>query len=236
MKVADVMSRNPLSVTPNTTIVEVGRVMLQHRISGLPITDENGKIIGVVTEGDLLRRAETGTERHRARWLELLLGPGRMAADYVDAHARKVGEVMTNDVVVVAPSDDLAAVVRQMEKHRIKRLPVVENDRLVGIVSRADLVRALVDELTQAASARVAPTSDEDIKSAITTVIDKEPWGPRSTIEVVIKDGVVHLHGTVIDERERRAVVVAAENAPGVKAVEDHLIWVEPNTGVVFGG
>jgi CBS domain-containing protein len=236
MKASEIMTRGPISVTPEATIAEAARLMLQHRVSGLPVTDSNGLVVGVVTEGDLLRRAETGTERHRARWLEFLVGPGRLAGDYIDAHARKVGEVMTSEVTVAAPQDDLAGVVRLMEKRHIKRIPIVDDRKLVGIVSRADLVRALVHNLTEeAASGAARAMTDDEIHDRIVKIIDKEPWGPRFSIEIAVKNGIVDLHGTVTDDRERTALKVAAETIPGVKAVRDHLVWVEPTTGFVIG-
>jgi CBS domain-containing protein len=236
MKAADVMTREPMSVTPQTTIVEAAQLMLQHRISGLPVTDAKGEIVGVVTEGDLLRRAETGTERHRSTWLTFLVGPGRLAGDYASTHARKVSEVMTRDVAVVAPSHELAVVVGLMEKHRIKRVPVVEKGKLVGIVSRADLVRALVQSLTQEAVAHAHESiADETIHDRILEIVNKEPWGPRFSIDVSVKAGVVDLHGTITDDRERTALIVAAEGVAGVKAVKDHVVWVEPTSGFVVG-
>jgi CBS domain-containing protein len=236
MKVVDVMTGAPMSVTPETAIVEAARLMLQHHISGLPVTDGKGEIVGLVTEGDLLRRVETGTERHRSSWLALLMGPGRLASDYVGAHARKVGEVMTRDVAVVAPGDDLAVVVGLMEKRHIKRVPVADKGKLIGIVSRADLVRALVHRLTQDAKFEAHnEVADETIHDRILKVIDREPWGPRFSVDVTVKGGVVDLHGTITDERERMALIVAAESLPGVKAVNDHLVWVEPNSGLVVG-
>jgi CBS domain-containing protein len=232
MQVADIMTRRPLSVASDTTIAETARMMLAHRISGLPVTRANGEILGIVTEGDLLRRAETGTERHHSRWLELLVGPGRLARDYVGAHARKVGEVMTTEVASVSPQDPVAHVVELMEKHHVKRVPVVEDGRLVGIVSRADLVRALLRDLTeqQAAPAK----SDAEIHDAILATIDKEPWGPRFSVDVTVENGVVDLYGTVTDDHARVALKVAAENIAGVTEVRDHLVWVEPNSGVVI--
>jgi CBS domain-containing protein len=236
MKAADVMTREAMSVTPQTTILEAAQLMLQHRISGLPVTDGKGKVVGVVTEGDLLRRAETGTERHRSSWLMFLVGPGRLAGDYAAAHARKVGEVMTSDVAFVAPSDDLAVVVNLMEKRRVKRIPVVEKGKLAGIVSRADLVKALVCSLTREALGRAHESvADETIRDRIVAIIDKEPWGPRFSIDVVVKAGIVDLHGTITDERERTALIVAAEGVAGVKTVNDRLVWVEPTSGLVVG-
>jgi len=236
MNAADVMTLDPLSVAPQTALVEAGRLMLQHRISGLPVTDPRGAVVGVVTEGDLLRRAETGTERHRTGWLAFLMGPGRLADEYVGAHARKVGEVMTRDVVAVGASTGLAEIVQLMEKHRIKRVPVVANGKLVGIVSRSDLVRALVHKLTRQAASRVRDTaSDGSIQRRILEIIDKEPWGPRFSVDVTVKAGIVDLHGAITDERERTALIVAAEGIAGVKAVNDHLVWVEPTSGLVIG-
>jgi len=236
MKAADVMTREPMSVTPQTTILEAAQLMLRHRISGLPVTDAEGEVIGVVTEGDLLRRAETGTARHRSSWLTFLAGPGRLASDYASTHARRVSEVMTSDVAAVAPSDELAAVVGLMEKHRIRRVPVVEKGKLVGIVSRADLVRALVHSLAQEAQAHAQEAiTDMTIRNRILEVIDKEPWGPRCTVDVKVKGGVVDLHGTIMDDRERTAVIVVAEGVTGVKTVNDHLVWIEPTSGFAIG-
>jgi len=233
MKASDIMTPQPVSVTPETAIAEVAGLMLQRHISGLPVTNAKGQVVGVVTEGDLLRRVETGTERSRPRWLEFLLGPGRLAADYIETHARKVGEVMTGEVVSVAPGDALETVVQLMEKRHIKRVPVVDGGRLVGIISRADLVRALLNTLTHEAAKAKETQTDDQIRAAILGVIDKAPWGPRFSVEVTVTAGIVDLNGTVTDDRERIALVVAAERTPGVKAVRDHLIWVEPNSGFV---
>lgn len=209
--------------------------MLEHRISGLPVVDDAGALIGIVTEGDLLRRAETGTEKHRPRWLELLLPSGRLAADYIEAHARRVCEVMTTDVISAAPDTPLEGAVQEMEKHRIKRLPVVEDGKLVGIVSRADLVRVLLRKLTDEANRGAShPSTDAEIRDRIVDVIDKQPWGPRFSVTVTVKDGVVDFHGTITDDRERTALTVAAENVPGIKGVRDHLVWVEPTSGMVI--
>jgi CBS domain-containing protein len=232
MNAEDIMTRTVITATPETTIAEAARLMLQHQISGLPVVDSSGAVVGVVTEGDLLRRIETGTERRRSRWLELLLGPGRLASDYVAAHARKVGEVMSRDVASAAPLDPLSDIVRLMERRRVKRLPVIAGDRLVGIVSRANLVRALVGILATPPSPAVG--GDDAIRDRIMAEIARQPWGPRAGIEVTVKDGVVELWGTIIDERERAALSVVAENVPGVRAVRDHIVWVEPVSGLVI--
>src|SRR5579864_2402268 len=138
MKVGDIMTQPAITVRPETTIVEAAQLMLQRHISGLPVVDASGAVVGVVTEGDMLRRAETGTERRHRRWLEFVISPGRLAHEYAGAHARRVGEVMTEEVVAVSSQDPLEEAVRLMEQRRIKRLPVVESGRLVGIISRAN--------------------------------------------------------------------------------------------------
>jgi CBS domain-containing protein len=232
MNVADVMTRTAITVTPETTIEAAARLLLEHRISGLPVVDPGGAVVGVVTEGDLLRRIETGTERRHSGWLEFLIAPGRLAEEYAHANARRVGEVMTTDVVAVTPEEPLAEVVRLMERHHIKRLPVIENGRLVGIVSRANLVQALLDNLPKPAGKAAA--GDAEIRERILAEIAKQPWGPRASVDVRVAGGIVELYGSITDERERAALQVLAENAPGVKAVEDHLVWVEPVSGLII--
>lgn len=230
MRAADVMAQPVLTVRPETTVAAAARLMLERGISGLPVVNERGRVIGMVTEGDLLRRAETGTERRRGRWVELLLGPGRLAAEYAQAHGRKVAEVMTRDVVAVAPDTPLDEVVALMERRRVKRLPVLEGEKLVGILSRANLLRALA---SLAGGAAPAAAGDAEIRAALLAEFDRQHWAPRATVDVVVHDGVVDLWGSILDEREREALRVCAENVPGVKEVRDHLIWIEPVSGMV---
>src|SRR6266508_3583692 len=143
MQVKDLMPSPVISVEPDASIWLAVRIMLQRRISGLPVIDKDGRLVGMVTEGDFLRRAETGTERRRPRWLEFLVGPGRLADEYTHSHARKVGEIMTTKPLTVTEETPLEEVVKVMEKRQIKRLPVVRGNEVVGIVSRANLVHAL---------------------------------------------------------------------------------------------
>jgi CBS domain-containing protein len=231
MKVADVMTRRVTTVSSDATVAEAAKLMLSGSISGLPVVTPSGMIIGIVTEGDLLRRAETGTERRRSRWLEFLVGPGRIAEEYARSHASKVDEVMTRDVVAVTPETGLDRVVELMERHRIKRLPVLDQDRLVGIVSRANLLHALA---SLAMTAPPADHSDAEIRRRLSTEIDNASWAPRASITPIVQDGVVDLYGAVTDEREREGLLVLAENVQGVKAVRDHLVWVEPISGMII--
>jgi CBS domain-containing protein len=236
MNVADIMTRQVISVTPQTTIAEAAQLLLDNRISGLPVVDPGGAVVGIVTEGDLLRRVETGTQRRHSHWLEFLIAPGRLAREYTDANARNVGEVMSAEVVSVTPQEALPEVIRLMEHHHVKRLPVIEAGRLVGIVSRANLVRALLHSLAEPPGkpAGDAVAGDAEIRDRIVAEIARQPWGPRASVDVRVKDGAVELYGTITDERERTALRVLAENQPGVKTVLDHLVWIEPVSGFVI--
>jgi CBS domain-containing protein len=230
MQVSDIMTRGAVTVTADSTIETAARLMLSHRVSGLPVVDSAGAIIGMVTEGDLLRRVEIGTEVRHGRWLELLLGPGRLARDYVRSHARKVDEVMTREVASIGPETPLAEAVMLMEQWHVKRLPVVDRGRLVGILSRANLLSALLELL---AAPMPGAGSDREIRARVLAEIDKQRWAPRASIDVAVADGVVELRGAVTDERERMALRVAAENVPGVKGLRDHLVWVDLVSGTV---
>lgn len=231
MKAADVMTLNPICVDPNEQVMHAVRLMLQHRISGLPVVDARGHLVGILTEGDLLRRTETGTQRRRPRWLEFLAGPGKLASEYAQASGRKIHEVMSPDVFTVTEDTPLDEIVKSMEKRQIKRLPVLRDDRLVGIISRANLLRALASAFTEA---RPASLDDAGIRTRLLDELSKQSWAPVSLINVIVRDGVVHLWGSVTDDRQRQGLLVAAENIPGVKGVQDHLVWVEPTTGMAF--
>lgn len=230
MKAADVMTRRVLTVTRDTPLEDAVRLMLQQRISGLPVLDEAGALAGILTEGDLLRRVETGTVKKRPHWLELLLPPGRLAAEYVHTHSHKVEDVMTAKVVAVAPDTPLETIVDTMKRARVKRVPVVENGLLVGIVSRADLLQTLAPPADEAPT----PASDEEIRARLWAELEQSDWAPVKLISVEVRDGVVALKGSITGEWEREALRVAAENTPGVKAVEDHLVWFDPLSGTVI--
>ena len=231
MKVSDVMTREVVSIAPEAAVMEAVRLMLQHKVSGLPVIDAAGRLQGVVTEGDFLRRVETGTERKRSRFVEFLLGPGRLAEDYVHASGRKVDEVMTPEPRTVGEDEPLEKVVHLMERYRVKRLPVMRGKKVVGMVTRSNLMRAMVS------LSRAEPKTGKDdasIREMLLAEMQKESWAPAAMANVVVCDGVVELWGVIIDERQREALKIAAENIPGVRAVKDHLVWVEPVSGMVI--
>jgi len=231
MKAEDVMTRAVITIDPDATVLQAARLMLQHHISGLPVVDKDGRLVGVLSEGDFLRRRETKTERKRSRWLEFLMGPGRMAAEYSHSHGSKVSEVMTTDVQSVEEVAPLEDIVALMERKRIKRVPVLCGGELVGIVTRSNLMRAMV---SLARGAPPVAKGDAAIRDRLLAEFKKEAWAPIATVDVQVTDGVVELWGAVFDERQREALRVAAENIPGVKAVTDNLSWIEPVSGLVI--
>jgi CBS domain-containing protein len=230
MKASDVMTRDVITVRRETSVTNAIRLMLDNNVSGLPVLD-NGKVIGILTEGDLLRRSETGTEKHRPRWLEIAMGPGCMAGEYVRTHGRRVAEIMTTDLVSVAGDTPLDEVVGLMERRRIKRVPVIEGEVLVGVVSRLDLLRALLCAIEAQHSEH---RGDDNIREQIMAELANAAWVPRDGLSISVKDGVVDLNGVILDEKEREALRVVAENVPGVRSVEDHLVWIEPVSGTVI--
>lgn len=231
MIATDVMTRHVISVAPDATVEDAAKLMLARGISGLFVVDAKGDLAGVVTEGDLLRRDELGTERARPWWLRMLVSPGRQAADFTRTHGRRVSDVMTEEVISVASDADLETVVDTMEKHRIKRVPVTQGGRAIGVVSRSDLLRALVGRARNDAP---TATDDRSIRDAILDALDNASWAPLTTLNVTVSQATVDLWGTVSHNDERRAVCVIAENTPGVKSVRDHLVYVEPYSGTVI--
>ena len=219
MHAADIMTPDVICAAPDTPLRELIGLMLQNRVSALPIL-EHGHVVGIVSEGDLLRRAETGTEPRPSRWLELITSTDRLAAEFVKTHGLKASEVMTRDVVSVAPDTPLAEIARLMETHGIKRVPVLRDGRLAGIVSRRNLLQALASRL---ASPPVT-SGDRAIRDAFYAALSRQPWADEgASINAVVYDGVVHLWGYAPAGVRRQAVVVLAENIQGVHSVEDHL-------------
>lgn len=224
MRATDVMTQNVISIEPGATIVQAARLMLQNDISGLPVIDDSGRLVGVVTEGDFLRRVETGTSRRRSRWLEYLFGSGRIADEYAHSHGRKVREVMSPEPRTITEDTSLEEIVRMMERYRVKRLPVMRGKLVVGMVSRANLVHALV---SLSRDAEPPAGGDTAIRAAIYDELKKQSWVYVALLDIVVRNGIVELFGSVTDDRQRQALIVVAENVPGVKEVRDHLAWVD---------
>jgi len=231
MHAHQIMTRNVITVSPETPVIEAAKAMLRHHVAGLPVVDANGKLVGMVSDGDFIRRAEIGTERQRGRWLSRLVGRSQIASDFVRAHGRKVGDIMTPNPATIAEDTPLEQVVEVMEANNIKRIPVVNGDRLVGIISHVDFVQVLAS----LAHDITGPTADDDgIRAQVIAAIDKAALHP-CRFTVTVRSGVVHLNGVVKDDKMRQAARVAAECVPGVKQVHDHL-WVYPSPEEDLGG
>ncbi len=237
MKARDIMveGANIVTVQPDDSIFTAIRLMLKKGISGLPVVEEGPmqtrRLVGIVTEGDFLRRRETQTLRRRSHWLEFLVGPGKLAEEYAHASGRRIRDIMTSPAITVTEDASLDDVVQLMEQRKIKRVPVVRYDSLVGIVTRANILRALV---RKAGKQLPLPGGDAAIRDCLLDELKKQPWGSVGLIEADVKDGIVTLSGTIMDERERSAIVIAAQNVPGVRAIEDHMAFVEPVSGMVI--
>jgi CBS domain-containing protein len=227
MRAHQIMTRQVITVTPETTILEAANTMLRRHISGLPVVDAAGRLVGIISEGDFIRRSEIGTQRQRGRFMKFILGAGKEATDFVHEHGRKIAEIMTPGPITINEDTDLETIVELMEKNGVKRLPVMRGGKLVGIVSRSNLLQAVAGLAHEIPD----PTANDDhIRNRLTQTLEKNDWCPLG-LNVVVRDGIVHLNGIITDERSRQAAIVAAENISGVKKVHDHLCWVETTSG-----
>jgi len=222
MKAADVMVTMVITVGPEACVQDVAHILLSARISGVPVVGENGELLGIVTEGDLMRRVETGTNRQRPWWLVLFAGREALAAEFIKEHSRNVTDVMSRDVITAAPDTPLSKIASLLEKNAIKRVPIVEGGKLVGIVSRANLLQALAS-LSKQVEVTTQP-NDSQIRDKVLAQLRTEPWTKPSLINVIVQDATVELWGIVESASEKKAVRIAAEVIPGVRAVNDNLI------------
>lgn len=222
MFAADVMTHDVITVHPDATVKEIAELLLAKGISGVPVVDAAGALVGIVSEGDLMHRVENDTERRRSWWLELFADRERMAQDFIKSHARKAGDVMTRQVVIVKPDTPLGQVSTLLEKHRIKRVPVVDGGKIIGIVSRANLLKALV-RVGEGATGGAA-VADSSLRDSVMAQLRSNAWADASQINVFVNDGSVELYGIVKSEAEKNAIRVAAEVTPGVRAVVNNLV------------
>jgi len=231
MRVKDVMTANVIGIAEGASLWEALSLMVSHKISALIVNDAAGAPVGVLSEGDLMRRAEFGAQKKRPRWLEFLIGGGRAAHEYARSHGRRVDEIMTRDVIAIDAQEDISAAIDLMLEKKVRRLLVVEGGAPVGVLSRSDLVRALIHALPQEPVER----SDAAIQADIEAALEREIWAPVASTRVAVENGVVTLYGTISEEAVRPGLRVLVENIPGVREVRDQLAWVEPNSGVYMG-
>jgi CBS domain-containing protein len=221
MKAADVMAIKVITVRPDTPVATIAEVLLANRISAVPVVNDKDVLVGIVSEGDLIHRVEAGTERHRSWWLELLTGKEILAHEFVMSYGRKAADVMTHPVISVQPDTPLGDITALLEKHRIKRVPVASNGKVVGIVSRANLIQALV-KLNRANTE--ASVDDLTLHSDILKQLRSKPWVDPSKISILVNNGSVELWGIVDSETEKNAIRVAVEVTPGVRQVANKLV------------
>jgi CBS-domain-containing membrane protein len=222
MKAADVMVTDVITVQMDTPVAKIAEVLLANRISAVPVINDKDALVGIVSEGDLMHRVEAGTERRRSWWLELLAGKETLAHEFVKSHARKAADVMTRSVVSVKPDTPLGDIASLLDKHGIKRVPVVNHGKLAGIVSRANLIQALVT--LRPAKVSSASVDDTTLHSSIIAQLRSKPWLDPTTVNVVVNNGTVELWGIVDSVAEKNAIRVAVEVTPGVRQVFDKLV------------
>jgi len=221
MRAADVMTNEVITVGEDASVQEAAKLLAEHGISAVPVVDRDKRVVGMVSEGDLLHRAETGTERRRAWWLEMVASTNQLAGEYVKSHSGSVKDVMKRDVISVTEETTVADIAILLETSRIKRVPVLREGKLVGIVSRANLVRALAMTIKERPSG--AEADDRAIRDRLLAELKAQKWAEVSPANIMVKDGVVHLWSSYYSDQEKRALVVASESIPGVRRVEDHM-------------
>jgi len=224
MNVVDIMVRDVACVGPDTSVREAASLMLERRISGVPVIDGERRVLGVVSEGDLIRRPEMGTYRHRKGWLRVFLSEDESARDFIRTHGLTAREVMSKPAICVSPDTPLVEVVQLMERKRVKRLVVVESGKLAGILTRRDLLRALL----ASQSATLPASSDTELRRRIDSMLLEEDWAAGAVVNVQVDNGLVQLWGTVESPPQREALIVAVRGVPGVKEVQTHLGRVLP--------
>ncbi len=221
MNASDVMVHDVITIGPDDDVSRAAKLLVDHDVSALPVVDGDRHVVGILSEADLLRRAEIGAEKQRPWWLEAVMPASVLAMDYAKSHGRKVSEVMSEDVIAAAEDATLAEIAALLEKHRIKRVPIVRDGKLVGVVSRANLIQAL-------ASAPVASHDDQEgdraIRLELMDRLGKQAWTGFGERNIVVANGLVHIWGLVYSPEEHKALLALAEDVPGVKGVSDEMI------------
>jgi CBS-domain-containing membrane protein len=229
MKASDIMVTDVITVSPESNVQQVAALLLTNHISAAPVVDADGRLVGMISEGDLLHRGEAGTAHQRPWWLQMLLSRELMAGEFVREHSRRVGDLMTRKVVSAEPDTPVADIATLLERHRIKRVPILDKGRLVGIVSRANLIQALATFRHKARERQ--PVADAELREKVVSRLKSEPWVRPALVNVTVTDGTVDLWGIVDSATEKQALRVAVEIVPGVKAINDNVVVRPAATG-----
>jgi CBS domain-containing protein len=223
MKALDVMVRDVVTVKPGDPVAEAVRLLAEHDVSALPVVDTNENVVGVISEADLLHREEIGTEKQRPWWLEAVTPASTLAGEFTKSHGRRVEEVMSTDVVSAAEDTPVGEIATILERHRIKRVPILRGGKLVGIVSRSNLIQALASSRAPA-SAGSGTDADRKIRSTLLDKLGHQDWTGFGQRNVIVNSGIVHLWGLVGSQEEHKALIALAEGVPGVVSVSDEMI------------
>jgi CBS-domain-containing membrane protein len=229
MRAAQVMSPAILSIASDATVFDAAELLVGTGVSAMPVVDDRGRMIGILSEADLIRRSEIGTEPRKSWFRRIFADDASAAKEYVALHSRRVTDVMTKSVVTVQEDDTLGHVADVMAEHKVKRVPVLRGDEVVGMVSRSNLLKALLSRDPQA---QQSPSSDNQIRRDVEAVIARQPWTSPWPTNVLVNSGVVHLWGFVQSDAAVDAYRVAAENVPGVTRVRNHLRRLPASVGM----
>ena len=221
MRASDIMVSNVITTGPDASVQDVASLLLSNRISAVPVVGADGGILGIVSEGDLINRPDNATAHRKSWWLNVLASNDALAIEYIKTHSRRVSDVMTHDVITASPETPASEIAALLEKNGIKRVPIVNGRKLVGIVSRANLLQGLASLNDKAPQSSY---DDSAIRDKIMRKLNNERWTRPALLTVTVQDGTVNLWGIVDSEVEKKAVSVLAEVTPGVRAINDNLI------------
>jgi CBS domain-containing protein len=224
MKAMDVMVRDVITVNPDDDVAEAVRLLADYDVSALPVIDDDENVVGIISEADLMEREEVGTDKKRPWWLEAVTPASKLAGEFAKSHGRRVEEVMSTNVVSASEDTPLAQIAALLERHRIKRVPILRDGKLVGIVSRSNLIQALASAQAYGEIAGGTAGDDRRIRAEVLNRLGEQDWTDFGERNVIVSDGVVHLWGLVGSVEERKALLALAEGVPGVVRVSDEMI------------
>ena len=225
MKAMDVMVRDVITVSPDDDVADAVQLLADYDVSALPVVDDDENVVGIISEADLVHREEIGTEKHRPWWLEAVTPASTLAGEFAKSHGRRVAEIMSTDVVSASEDTPLGAIATLLERHRIKRVPILRSGKLVGIVSRSNLIQALASSQARiGAGAGSAADADRKIRAQLLDRLGDQDWTDFGERNVIVSDGIVHMWGLVGSPEEHKALLALAEGVPGVVSVSDEMI------------
>jgi len=228
MKAMDVMVSDVITVKPDDDVADAVRLLADHDVSALPVVDDNDNVVGIISEADLIHREEIGTEKRHPWWLEAVTPSWKLAGDFAKSHGRRVKEIMSTDVASASEDTPLAEIATLLERHRIKRVPILRSGKLVGIVSRSNLIQALASSQARSGATATGTDADRKIRVELLDRLGDQDWTDFGERNVIVRDGIVHLWGLVSSPEEHKALLALAENVPGVVSVSDEMIRAYP--------